>query len=114
MVLYDCTRCRDPYTVQEQLIFPLWVIWDDLWMRFVFIVLILGMLIMLSTFIAIATHAAWGADVVLVEVLGFKITVLYVALVLVVIGMGAGIGLGMTIWLASSGRKRLVVRGTPL
>ncbi|KAJ3304199.1 hypothetical protein HDV03_003052 [Kappamyces sp. JEL0829] len=113
-VLYDCTRCRDPYVVEEKLISPLYIIWDDLWLRFISIVLVLGFATMLATFCTIASNAAWGSDVVLVEIFGIPITVLFVALVLTILGMGAGIGLGATIWVASSGRKRLVVRGTPL
>jgi hypothetical protein len=113
-VLYDCTRCRDPYIVEEKLIFPLYVIWDDLWLRFVFVILVIGMVVMMSTFVALASHAAWGSDLVLIELFGFRITVIFLALVLASIGMGAGMGLATTIWRTSSGRKRLVVRGTPL
>jgi hypothetical protein len=113
-VLYDCTRCRDPYTVSTVAISPLEVIWQDVWMRSIAIVLLFGFLVMGSTLVVIAANAYWGQDVVLFSVWGIDITALSVAAFLTILGIGAGGSLMAAMWSASSGRTRLWVAGVRL
>lgn len=113
-VLYDCTRCRDPYTVSTVPISPLEVIWMDVWMRSIAIVLFLGFLVMASTLAVIAANAYWGQDVVLFSVWGVEVSALTIAAFLTVLGMGAGGSLMVAMWTASMGRTRLWVTGVRL
>jgi hypothetical protein len=112
-VLYDCTRCRDPYVVQQKLISPLEVIWKDIYLRLIFILLIIACAIMTVTCFVIAGNT-WETDFALFYIFGFPITIIMLAFGLTVAGLLCGIWLGVTIWNASSGKTRLHVVGERL
>ena len=114
LVYYYCTRCRDPYVVTEVEISPFYVIWDDLWLRFIAIILGIGFLLITITLITVAINVSQGGDVVIIEIAGFPITALMITFLLTIFGMGAGGSLLAAMWISSSGRKRLFVKGTPL
>ncbi|KAI8899369.1 D-isomer specific 2-hydroxyacid dehydrogenase [Globomyces pollinis-pini] len=112
-VLYDCTRCRDPYIVSEKQVSPLIVMWHDLWLRYLMIALTLSGLIIVSIGTSIAIDN-WNSDELLMDLFGIQVTVLAVSLFLTVIGTISIIGLWITMWFTCSGTKKLHVTGQPL
>ncbi|KAJ2998420.1 hypothetical protein HDV02_004535 [Globomyces sp. JEL0801] len=109
-VLYDCTRCRDPYIVSEKQVSPLIVMWHDLWLRYLMIALTLSGLIIVSIGTSIAIDN-WNSDELLMDLFGIQVTVLAVSLFLTVIGTISIIGLWITMWFTCSGTKKLHVTG---
>jgi DNA-directed RNA polymerase subunit RPC12/RpoP len=112
-VYYDCTRCRDPYVVEERTLFPLVVIWQDTWLRVIFILLVIACIVMIGTCITIAT-SNWDSDIFMFDLFGYKITVITMALALTLVGLASGIGLFISLWVACSDKKRLHVIGEQL
>ena len=113
-VLYDCTRCRDPYTVEQREKSPFVVIWEDLWIRFLFIVLVLATIVVMvfGTMLFVLT---WNNDAILFKLWGiFPVHVSFVCFLLTVVGVGSGFGLIRAIWISHSGRKIMFVSGEPL
>ena len=81
-VLYDCTRCRDPYIVQQVEISPFWIIWDDKWLRIVSLLLGFGFLVMIITLFAIILNVIFGQDYILFYIFDIPVYALAVAFVI--------------------------------
>jgi hypothetical protein len=112
-VLYDCTRCRDPYVVEERIVFPLVVIFEDPWLRLVFLTLTISFILLIVALFSILVLDD-KYDIILFYLFGFKIGLLFVSLILVMVGMFAAFSLLLSIWEQSSGKKRLHVIGVRL
>jgi hypothetical protein len=112
-VLYDCTRCRDPYVVEERPIHPIWVIIQDPWLRIIFNLIVLACVLMFAAFIGILM-GDWDSDIIFFELFGLTVTVLQFSLFLTLLGMVSGVTLTRSIWISSSGKKKLFVIGEPL
>ncbi|KAJ3275571.1 hypothetical protein HDV01_007574 [Terramyces sp. JEL0728] len=113
VVLYDCTRCRDPYTVEERPISPFIIMWQDVWLRFLAVILTIVSIVMIGS-AAIIIVFGWDDNEVLAEIFGLPITVVFLALLLTVIGLIGTVGLWIAIWMSCTGKTRLHVVGQPL
>ena len=113
-VFFDCTRCRDPYVVEERDISPFYVIWDDVWVRCLCIAIIVATVLIL-VFGTLLFEISRENDKVLFCVWGvIPVTLSGVCFLLTTLGVGSGFGLLRSIWMSHSGKKRLFVSGEPL
>lgn len=113
VVLYDCTRCRDPYTVETRTISPFITIYKDKWLLGISCMLLFVCTLLIASGVAVCV-ASWNSTEILFSFFGLHVTVIAGAILLMFVGLGASMALGCAIYATATGRMGIHVVGTPL